>query len=136
SAARRPLQASICMSSTPPSLPWREIQNRTGEGYVSVYYSDDLSPFPVRFVTKPGDNKSDPNLETLTYGLFSTCSPSMRSGLVNRSAQYIFFTTQRSGRRVLAGFYNVRWYAPANSPRKNDYYLAAESAHFIENPPS
>lgn len=124
------------MSSAPPSRPWHEIPKRNGEGYLSIYYSDDLSALPVRFVTKPGDNKSDPNLETLTYGLFSTCSPSMRSGLVKRNAQYIFFATLRSGRRVLAGFYNVRWYAVANSPRKNDYYLAAESAHFVQNAPS
>lgn len=121
---------------SPPNAPWQEIQNPTGAGYLSVYYSDDLSALPVRFVTKPGDNKSDPNLETLTYGLFSTCSPSMRSGLVRRHAEYIFFTTMRSAGRVLSGFYHVHWYAAANSPRKADFYLAADSAYFVEAAPS
>src|SRR5438309_11963638 len=105
------------MSLIPPAPPWKELNNRPGAGYLSIYYSDDLSALPVRFVTKVGDNKSDPNLETLTYGLFSTCSPSMRSGFVKRSAQYIFFATLRPVGRVLTGFYSVRWYAEAKSPR-------------------
>lgn len=124
------------MDYAPPNAPWQEIQNPTGAGYLSVYYSDDLSPLPVRFVTKPGDNKSDPNLETLTYGLFSTCSPSMRSSLVRRHAEYIFFTTMRPAGRVLSGFYRIRWFATANSPRKADFYLAADSAHFVAAAPS
>jgi len=123
------------MNVTPPNRPWKEFDNPTASGYLSVYYSDDLSPLPVRFVTKPGDNKSDPNLETLTYGLFSTCSPSMRAGIVRRRYSYIFFTTQRKAGRVLSGFYHIRWYAPANSSRKNDYYLAADEGHFVAEAP-
>src|SRR5437868_15491701 len=123
------------MDYAPPNAPWQEIQNPTGAGYLSVYYSDDLSPLAVRFVTKPGDNKSDPNLETLTYGLFSTCSPSMRAGVVQRQYSYIFFTTKRAAGRVLSGFYHIQWYVPANSPRTNDFYLAADQAHFVADAP-
>jgi hypothetical protein len=124
------------MNVQSPGPPWQELTSTVGGGYLSVYYSDDLSKLPVRFVTKPGDNKSDPNLETLTYGLFSTCSPSMRSGVVGRRFPYIFFTTLRPGGRVLSGFYRVRWYASANSPRRDDFYLLAEEAHFVADPPT
>jgi hypothetical protein len=123
------------MNVTPPNYPWTELKNPSGDGYLSVYYSDDISPLPVRFVTKPGDNKSDPNLETLTYGLFSTCSPSMRAGIVKRNCSYIFFTTHRKAGRVLTGFYHVRWYSSANSPRKNDFYLAADAGYFVAEAP-
>ena len=54
-----------------------------------MYLADDLSRLPVRHITRPHDNKSDPNIETGTYGLFSTCENQMRSGIVNRGAQYI-----------------------------------------------
>ena len=56
-----------------------------------MYLPDDLSRLPVRHITRPHDNKSDPNIETGTYGLFSTCEHQMRSGIVNRGAQYIVF---------------------------------------------
>lgn len=103
-------------------------------GYVSVYYSDDLASVPVRWVTKPGDNKSDPNLETLTYGLFSTCGPSLRSGIVNRRFPHLFFVTNWSGRRVLSGFYEIGWFAKANSGRGADFHLAARDARFVQHP--
>lgn len=123
------------MQFAPPNPPWQQFNHPNSGGYLSVYYSDDLSPLPVRFVTKPGDNKSDPNFETLTYGLFSTCSPSMRSGIVQRKFTYVFFTTHRPDGRVLSGFYHIKWYAPAHSPRKNDFYLAADEAHFVSEAP-
>src|SRR6266568_2401005 len=88
----------------PPNPPWAPMsQEGDGGGCLSVYYSDDMSPLAVRWITKPGDNKSDPNLETMTYGLFSTCSKAMRSGIVKRGAEYLFFATRRGGTRVLSG---------------------------------
>jgi hypothetical protein len=104
-----------------------------GSGYLSFYYSNDLSPLPVRWVTKPGDNKSDPNLETLTFGLFSTCSRGMRAGVVKHRAPYIFFFTNRGGERVLAGYYRVRWFC-VGSQGTGDWCLAADRAHFIKEP--
>lgn len=120
----------------PPNAPWIDL-NPPAEagGYLSIYYSDDLSRLPVRAVTKPGDNKSDPNLETSSYGLFSTCSKSMRSGIVNRRSRYIFFATARNKTRVLAGYYALRWFAelvPAGEGP--DYCVAAEEIRFTGKP--
>src|SRR5258708_36321714 len=66
----------------PPNPPWRELNPTMPlEGYVSYYLSDDLSGLPVRAVTLLRNNKSDPNLETKTYGLFSTCGHGMRASI-------------------------------------------------------
>jgi Zn finger protein HypA/HybF involved in hydrogenase expression len=124
------------LSVIPPNSPWCEI-NASPEagGYLSIYYNDDLSFLPVRAVTKPDDNKSDPNLETLTYGLFSTCSKAMRSGIVNRKLRYIFFATARSKTRVLTGYYDLRWFAETVPTGEGiEYCVAAENARFIANP--
>jgi len=91
-----------------------------------------MSRLPVRAVTKPGDNKSDPNLETLTYGLFSTCSPRMRSGIVTRGSEYLFFATRRGDKRILTGYYRLRWYTNGVFVDKRDFALAADAARFIE----
>ncbi len=118
----------------PPNPPWAPMsQEGDGGGCLSVYYSDDMSPLAVRWITKPGDNKSDPNLETMTYGLFSTCSKAMRSGIVKRGAEYLFFATRRGGTRVLSGYYHLGWYAPTPQD-SSDFCLAAERAHFVEKP--
>lgn len=118
----------------PPHPPWKELQlSSEPGGYLSIYYSDDISRLPVRWVTKPGDNKSDPNLETLTYGLFSTCWRAMRSGIVTRGWPHLFFATSWKSRRVLAGYYRVRWYSEG-ALGAGDYCLAADRARFIESP--
>lgn len=123
------------LSVEPPNAPWEELNSpENAGGYLSIYYSDDISRLPVRAVTKPGDNKSDPNLETLTYGLFSTCSPRMRSGVVNRRSAYLFFATTRKGSRVLTGYYRLRWFTSGVFETARDYCLAADTARFIENP--
>jgi hypothetical protein len=102
---------------------------------LSFFYSDDLSAIPVRAVTKLGDNKSDPNIETGTYGLFSTCSQSMRASVVGRGFPYIFFVGRHRGERVIVGFYKVGWYAPGPVQKgRPDYALAARHVHFV-NPP-
>lgn len=114
--------------------PWCEIKSsiETG-GYLSFYYSDDMSKLPVRWVTKPGDNKSDPNIETLTYGLFSTCNRQMRSGIIKRKTPFIYFFTRRNNERVLTGFYHLRWYTNGVF-QKNDFCFAADYAKFISTP--
>ena len=122
-------------SVAPPNAPWKELNSPEDAGsYMSIYYSDDLSRLPVRVITKPGDNKSDPNLETLTYGLFSTCSQSMRSGVVNRRSAYLFFATARKEGRVLTGYYHLRWFTDGVFDNARDYCLAADTARFIEKP--
>jgi hypothetical protein len=121
-------------AARPPDPPWRELDPAaSAAGYLSYYYSDDLSELPVRWVTKPGDNKSDPNLETLTYGLFSTCARGMRAGVVKNRARYIFFFTNRNAERVLCGYYRLRWFA-IGSFGPGDYCLAADKAHFLAQP--
>ncbi len=123
------------VSVEPPNPPWQKL-NPSSEagGYLSFYYSDDLSRLPVRWVTKPGDNKSDPNLETLTYGLFSTCARSMRSGIVTRRCSHLFFVTTRKDERVLTGYYHLRWYADGVFGGMRDFCLVADRARFIEKP--
>src|SRR4051812_16368068 len=106
-----PRPSSSRVSVRPPAAPWLKIDRPSGAGYLSIYYSDDLSPLPIRWITKPGDNKSDPNIETLTYGLFSTCSRGMRSGAVKNAAEFLFFACNRGAGRVLSGYYRLKWYA-------------------------
>ena len=55
----------------PPAAPWTTLEVDTpATGYLSVYLSEDLSRLPIRAITLRNDNKSDPNFETGTYGLF------------------------------------------------------------------
>lgn len=98
------------------------------------YYSDDLSPLPVRSVTKPGDNKSDPNHETATFGLFSTCGRTLRSSCVKRGHPHVFFATRMNGQRVLSGYYHIAWFAPGVFGEENDICLAADYQYFITDP--
>jgi hypothetical protein len=123
------------MPSRPPGAPWAALDPVTpATGYASYYYSDELGAWPVRAITRVGDNKSDPNLETGTYGLFSTCEQKMRSGIVTNRPGYIFFVTRRpSGPRLLTGYYELGWYAPGSlSLRIADFALAANRMRFIE----
>ena len=81
-----------------------------------MYLADDLGRLPVRHITRPHDNKSDPNIETGTYGLFSTCEHQMRSGIVNNGARHIVFMC-RWGRpprrnRVLPAGLEGSWHTP------------------------
>lgn len=100
-----------------------------------MYLADDLSRLPVRHITRPHDNKSDPNIETGTYGLFSTCEQQMRSGIVKSGAEYIIFMCRWDGRRVVAGYYRLAWKAPGTlHSKQTDYVLAADAVHFV-NPP-
>ena len=114
--------------------PWRELPG-SGRGYLSVYFSEPLARWPVREITRPADNKSDPNVETGTYGLFSTCEPSMRNRIVHDGAATIFFLTTRKAHqgRVVSGYYHVGWYTEGTQGAVNrDYALAAQSMRFID----
>ena len=113
--------------------PWRPLSNK-GRGYLSVYFSEPLARWPIREITRPGDNKSDPNIETGTYGLFSTCEPGMRNRIVHDGAAMIFFlTTRKRGEgRVLAGYYDIGWFTEGTQGAINrDYALASSSMRFI-----
>jgi hypothetical protein len=114
--------------------PWRELAD-AGRGYLSVYFSEPLARWPVREITRRADNKSDPNIETGTYGLFSTCEPSMRNRIVLDGAATIFFLTTRKPHqgRVISGYYHVGWYTEGTQGAVNrDYALAADKMHFID----
>ena len=104
-------------------------------GYLSVYLSEDLSGLPIRAITLPNDNKSDPNIETGTYGLFSTCERGMRAGIVNNKAQFIIFLSRRGKERVVAGYYRLAWKTEGIlHATKRDYALAADYVHFVAEP--
>lgn len=122
-------------SVKPPNNLWKELPiTKTSGGCLTFFYSEDLSYLPIRWVTKPSDNKSDPNLETLTYGLFSTCGKQLRQSIVKHGSEYLFFITNlKKQGRCLVGFYKLKWFAASNS-RANDYSIAAQQGHFVENP--
>lgn len=114
--------------------PWRALSD-SRRGYLSVYYSEPLARWPVREITRPADNKSDPNIETGTYGLFSTCEPTMRNKIVEDGVATIFFLTTRKARqgRVVVGYYHVGWYTEGTQGAVNrDYALAADKVRFID----
>lgn len=115
---------------------WKELPASEGaRSTLSFYHSDALSPLPVRDVTRVGDNKADPNLETGTYGLFSTCQARLRSLIVREQRSKIFFVTNRRGVRVLTGYYHLGWYAPLKGAG-GEIALAASEVHFVETPVS
>jgi len=125
----------------PPRTPWLPLREGDGNRFpLSFYYSDPRSVIPVRQVGRKLDNKSDPNFETQTYGLFSTCERGMRAGAVRNGMKYIFFCTNRKTGRVLTGYYKVGWYhkgppiigyAGEDRPPLVDYQLAASEIRFV-----
>lgn len=119
------------MTYEPPADPWEPIEKKDGSGsYVSVYLSSDLARLPIRDVTRLGDNKSDPNLETMTYGLFSTCEPIMRGSIKARGiSEILFLTTIEDLGRCLVGRYELGWFVEFGD---NDVALAATSMRFVE----
>lgn len=128
----------------PPNDPW-ETHNASPDArsYISIYYSEDqISRYPVREVTRPSDNKSDPNLETMSYGLCSTCTRGIRSGLVRNDRPYIFFCTNFKGERHLTGYYHIGWYSKgpplltnfSHGSIQDDYRLVADEVRFVYPP--
>ena len=128
SYARKPIM--------PPAVPWTALEVDTpATGYLSVYLCEDLSKLPIRAITKPNDNKSDPNIETGTYGLFSTCERGMRAGIVKNKAQFIVFLCRKGEERVVAGYYRLAWKTEGIwHATKRDYALAAADVHFVAEP--
>lgn len=124
-----PMRAAATLA--PPAEPWLRLAKNVHAGaYLSVYLSSPFARLPIRDVTKLGDNKSDPNLETLTYGLFSTCEPIMRSSIAKHGIGEIFFLTRMAtGGRALVGRYELGWVVEVD---RGDVALAATSARFIE----
>lgn len=123
------------LNVTPPAAPWKEVTRKlSAPGALSFYYNDELARLPVRAVTKPQDNKADPNLETLSYGIFSTCQKGLRSAFVKEGRQHLFFITSLRGTRVLTGYYSVKWFAPVAAAGPGDFALAADNAHFLGQP--
>jgi hypothetical protein len=117
---------------SPPAPPWRALRPTEEEkGVLSVYYSEDQAAVPVRAIMLPNNNKSDPNIETATYGLFSTCSQGTRAGIVKRGTRYMFFVTRRGKGRMLTGYYRLKWYTPGNLAG-SDFAVAADHVHFID----
>jgi hypothetical protein len=126
--------AEVLSPSGPEGARWKPITPRHGTfGYASFYHADELAALPVRAVTRIKDNKSDPNLETGTYGLFSTCQKQMRSGIIKHGASFIFFFTRPRGQeRHLAGMYELgAWTQGGLGTAAHDFAIAAKSVHFI-----
>jgi len=122
--------SSLIPDVRPPNPPWIPISNRTSNiATLSYYYSDAKSLVPIRDVTTKNDAKRDPNLETLTYGLFSKCCRTERKAIVENGITTQFFCTARSNSiRVLTGYYRPAWYCQIDA---DDYAIAAESARFV-----
>jgi hypothetical protein len=124
---------AMCAASlAPPNDPWLPLVAQPGAGaYLSVYLSSPFARLPIRDVMRLGDNKSDPNLETMTYGLFSTCEPKMRVSIAARGIEEIFFLANLHGGegRALVGMYELGWQVEVE---KGDIAFAAKSGKFIE----
>ncbi len=139
---RKPVKSSKPAKGDPrpPNHPWQPLQvGRSAGAALSFYYSDPTSRVPVRQVSRPATNRADPNIETMTYGLFSKCERAMRAGVVNRGMEYLLFCTNRAGPRVLTGYYRISWYFKQESTRGSrgrkrlldDFPLAASDIRFV-----
>jgi hypothetical protein len=111
--------------------------------YLCFYYCSPFSAYPVRNVNRivpvgrggfVADCKVDPNWETGTFGLFSTCQASIRAGVVSRHSPYLFFFgdhATEAAERGVTGYYRLRWYADGGTYER-DYCLAADKTHFVK----
>lgn len=131
-----PLSSPTAWTQVSPDLP--EV------GRLVPYYSEDAALRPVRHITRINDNKSDPNLETMTFGMFSTCDMAHRRNMAIKNGRYLFFRTMRDNESVLAGYYEIGWYLPSWALRVSekqvraqlipDYFLAAKQSHWVRDP--
>ncbi len=133
------------MKGVPPGPPWLELNSSSeAHSYLCFYYSSLLSRLPVRDVNRVvgssthciADCKSDPNWETQTFGLFSTCQDAARRGAVKNRSPYLFFfgnNAVESNKRGVTGYYRLKWYSHGGT-YQDDYCLAADRVHFVEHP--
>jgi len=114
----------------PPNPPWiLLIPNPLANAVIDWYYSDSNTRVPIRDVSHPTDPKADPNIETQTFGLFSTCNKRMRKSVVKNGISTVFFCTSRMNSvRVLTGYYQIGWYYEVEA---GDYMLAANQFRFV-----
>jgi len=113
----------------PPHAPWMPLVKLDDRAIITYYYGDSKSEeVPIRDVSNKRDPKVEPNYETLTYGLFSTCNPSARKSIVTNGITTNFFCTLREDIRVLTGYYKYGWYFEY---KKEDYMLAANKVRFV-----
>lgn len=127
-------RAELLSLSGPEGARWKAIDLKSPAfGYASFYHADDLASLPARAVTRIKDNKSDPNIETGTYGLFSTCQERMRAGIVTHGASFIFFFTRPRGQeRHLTGMYELGAWTPGGlGVAARDFALAATAVRFV-----
>lgn len=122
------------------TVDWQTLEKPSAStGYVAYYYSDQDATLPVRGIRKQWDSKADPNIETKTYGVFTTCMPSARRNMVEQADSYIFFFTHWKGQRMFTGYYELDSFVKTGiTPRANgrslsflDYGLRAKKVHFI-----
>jgi len=124
----------------PPRDPWVNLEITDHRAALAIYLSDPNTNVPIRDVSNKNDPKADPNIETLSFGLFTRCHEQMRKSIVDNGVGLLFFSTQRREkylegtrertrtRRVLTGYYKIGWYYEVEN---NDFMLAARSGKFI-----
>jgi len=121
-------------------IKWLPIkQSNQNTGRLIFHYSSQSSKLPVRNVQKLWDNKADPNIETGTYGLFSTCMPAIRRRIIDLGDRYIFFFTNWNGRRRVTGYYELEGYVETGLRCRDrrgvlhfpDFALQAKKEHFV-----
>lgn len=113
----------------PPNKPWKPLIENDSRAILTFYYGDSNSSIvPIRDISHKYDPKVEPNYETSTYGLFSTCNPPARKSIAVNGIRYNLFCTRRKNARVLTGYYEYGW---VFEYKKNDYMLAARKTRFI-----
>ncbi len=125
----RPMKMHV-KDPQPPNPPWKPLTaNRESRSFIEYYYSDSATKVPIRDVSHPVDPKADPNLETMTYGLFSKCNRRMRKSIAEKGITTIFFCTNRKGSiRILTGYYRIGW---SYEVEPGDYMLKASEMRFV-----
>jgi len=128
------------ISVKPPNEPWIPIEDNDEEAVIAYYISDSKTKIPIRDVTHRNDPKADPNIETMTFGLFSYCHEQMRKSMIDNGINLLYFSTRRlkeveedgnkkiEGLRVLTGFYRIGWYYQV---KEDDYMLAGKKCKFV-----